>query len=479
MLFSFSKQMILLYLVGLNCDNLANSMFNVINGNRSSNGLNHLKSIQNLENAARDQALYMCENSNLTHDNPQGDLQQRVKRNGFKGYSIGENIAKSHSDNYNEVAKIWMDSPRHKKNILGDFNYTGIATCLDRKGARYWVQVFGKDTKSNDTDSSVVLEDNKNNNENYSKGDDDDSDPYYRNNNERNNNGRNNNERNRNERSNSGRNRRRTMPEITYRIPEILNGYCFRLEDCAPNQTMISSIGRPDGFTVTKYKTSFVPISTPVFASEPTVSTTFVYLTSTSAQPVVTITKTTSVTVERKDPPKSTTSTASQIKETVTVTKENVLTVTQSVEKVTTVTKDVENIVTVTRMMKMPNTSTYQIEKAVSYTIPVTQTYQMERSVERPYQMGKQNDFMGERSKPKFIQLIPEREISIDNLIQPTEMMNSDNTVDSMENSSRRRPVDENDKRMRNLLSGDRTGFLNMPCGTRDNPCIKTLFIRG
>lgn len=450
--------MILLFLVSLNCDNLANSMFNVINGNRSSSGLNHLKSIQNLENAARDQVLYMCENSNLTHDNPQGDLQQRVKRNGFKGYSIGENIAKSHSDNYNEVAKIWMDSPRHKKNILGDFNYTGIATCLDRKGARYWVQVFGKDTRSqdgNDTDSNVILED---------KNDmDDNTGSYYRNNN--------------------SRNRRRMAPEISYKIPEMLGGYCFRLEDCAPNQTMISSIGRPDNFTVTKYKTSFVPISTPVFMTEPQaiVSTTYVYLTSTSAPPVVTVTKTTSVTVERKEPPKKVESTIQpqNDKETITITRsvESILTVTQSitqsVEKVMTVTKDIENTVTITKTMKIPNT--FQVEKAISYTIPVTHTYQSEM----------REDFTGlerGRSRPKFIQLVPEKEVSIDNLIQSTEMMNSPGR--SNRNINERYMEDDNTgnnntRRLRDVLSGERSGFLNVPCGTRDNPCIKTLLLRG
>lgn len=144
------------------CANLANSMFTAINQKRRENGLMSLRSITNLESSAKDQALYMCENSILTHNNPSGDLQSRVKRNGFKGVLIGENIAKNHSDGFDEVIQMWMNSPLHKKNILGNYSYTGLATCLDKKGSRFWVQVFGSEndkSKKPESESDQVAVD--------------------------------------------------------------------------------------------------------------------------------------------------------------------------------------------------------------------------------------------------------------------------------------------------------------------------------
>lgn len=127
-------------------------MYNIINEYRLENNLTLLKLIPNLESAAKDQALYMCEERVLTHDNPIGSLRTRSIRHGFKGTSIGENIAKTGNDDFKKVVEVWMKSLKHKKNILGNFTYTGIATCLDKESKRYWVQVFGSDNDPNKTD---------------------------------------------------------------------------------------------------------------------------------------------------------------------------------------------------------------------------------------------------------------------------------------------------------------------------------------
>lgn len=140
--------------------NLANSMFAAINQKRKENGLSALRSIVNLQNSARDQVLYLCENSILTHDNPNGDLQQRVKRNGFDGSLIGENISKNHSDEIDIVIKMWMGSLNHRKNIMGNYKYTGVSTCVDKKGKRFWVQVFGNENSRNKQGKDLDSENN-------------------------------------------------------------------------------------------------------------------------------------------------------------------------------------------------------------------------------------------------------------------------------------------------------------------------------
>lgn len=122
---------------------LANNMINLINYNRQMKGLKPLKIISNLVATANDQALYMCENSTLTHNNSTGTLKSRSIRHGFKGTKVAENIAKHKSENIEEVVNAWMSSTNHKNIILGNFTYTGIGSCLDKNGNRYWAQVFG------------------------------------------------------------------------------------------------------------------------------------------------------------------------------------------------------------------------------------------------------------------------------------------------------------------------------------------------
>jgi len=141
--------LIILLLIKCHCSiDMAQSMFNIINSYRLGNDLKQLKIITNLDSVAKEQALHMCENRNLTHDNPIGGIETRAKRYGYTGTKIKENIAKTKNKDIEEVAKTWMTSEKHRKNILGNFAYSGVGTCLDKDGNRYWVQVFGTEKKS-------------------------------------------------------------------------------------------------------------------------------------------------------------------------------------------------------------------------------------------------------------------------------------------------------------------------------------------
>lgn len=266
--------------MGIYSANLAHSMLNLINSYRSQEGLRPLKSIQNLEGAAKDQALYMCENSSLTHENPGGDLQQRTKRNGFRGLSIGENIAKNHSDGYGEVGRMWMNSPLHKKNIMGDFTYSGIATCLDKDGNRYWAQVFGGDGQGgqeppsgNRMDGSFPPSDEtmpEGLGDSYSNPIDDQGSLEYKNI------ARPNSTSPRLDRR-SNRSPRESMapeakrPELSYKARSGSFGeICFNIDDCRPSRaarpfTAALDSGMPSKFTVTQVKTSYVPVSSIIY----------------------------------------------------------------------------------------------------------------------------------------------------------------------------------------------------------------------
>ena len=41
-----------------------------------------------------------------------------------------------------EAFQIWKNSSGHKKNMLGNYKYTGIGTAKDRRGTLYYTQIF-------------------------------------------------------------------------------------------------------------------------------------------------------------------------------------------------------------------------------------------------------------------------------------------------------------------------------------------------
>lgn len=458
------------------CENLANSMFNKINDYRATAGLKHLKSIRNLENAARDQALYMCENSTLTHLNTAGDLAERGKRNGFNGASIGENIAKSYNDSYDDVAKRWIESVKHKKNIMGDFNYTGVATCLDKNGSRFWVQVFGLDKDGSRSESSDVSIDEK---------------PEFQ---------------MLEYPNNLSRFKRDLMPETSFST----RPFCFKADECLQSQPQIPSLMQSVGpsevsrppcssatSSVSKSISSIMSVVTLFKSIAPetltVISTRNVYVTVPS---ISTFTITSTIENPKDVPEKtvtvtSTTETAPPEEETETVT------VTRNQKKTVTHTKTSEVVVTVTRQPKKRVTSTVEVKK----TVTVTET---PRKVEPVRELESDeflpnNDYVPMNVEPKMkfnenlteplnvkrfnavvdvIPEVPQRNNSRMENLSPLKSM--------QENNKDRKPYelqDRNDNKdwestMKEMLSGKRQYYRNA-CGTPSNPCIRTLIVRG
>jgi uncharacterized protein YkwD len=56
---------------------------------------------------------------------------------------IGENVA-SGPMSAREVVDGWLHSPGHKKNIEGNFTYTGIGYAKNKKGDIYFTQIFSR-----------------------------------------------------------------------------------------------------------------------------------------------------------------------------------------------------------------------------------------------------------------------------------------------------------------------------------------------
>ncbi|TBU04504.1 hypothetical protein CWI36_0755p0020, partial [Hamiltosporidium magnivora] len=162
----------IIFILGIVLGQYEKDMLRLTNEFRRENNLKELELYYPLEKTARMQAEFMCSIMKITHDGPEKKtrtLDRRLLLNDFVGENIGENIAKQQGDNYGEVFRIWKRSDKHKKNILGDYTYTGIYTCKDRRKNRYWVQVFGKPAsgkksskETNDRDSDSSKKESKN-----------------------------------------------------------------------------------------------------------------------------------------------------------------------------------------------------------------------------------------------------------------------------------------------------------------------------
>jgi uncharacterized protein YkwD len=66
----------------------------------------------------------------------------RIKAEGYPYRRAGENIATGRYDT-ERLMKGWVDSPHHKKNILGSFSQIGVACATGESGKRYWCVTFG------------------------------------------------------------------------------------------------------------------------------------------------------------------------------------------------------------------------------------------------------------------------------------------------------------------------------------------------
>ena len=97
-----------------------------------------------LAQAAQVQASDMAEHEEMTHRGSDGSTpSERIKRTGYRFLTSGENVAVFYPD-VPIVMQAWVDSPPHKKNILGDFTELGVARVEDKNGKPYWCVDFGK-----------------------------------------------------------------------------------------------------------------------------------------------------------------------------------------------------------------------------------------------------------------------------------------------------------------------------------------------
>ena len=96
-----------------------------------------------LQAAAEQHAKDMAAQGKMTHKGSDGSSSiHRISAKGYKYRRAGENIAAGHFT-VEALMKGWMESPHHKRNILGSFSQIGVACATGENGKRYWCVTFG------------------------------------------------------------------------------------------------------------------------------------------------------------------------------------------------------------------------------------------------------------------------------------------------------------------------------------------------
>lgn len=117
-------------------------VFNLINKQRTNNGLQALNVDNEVQRVARIKAEDMVANNYFSHNSPiYGSPFDMLKNFKISYKTAGENIAANSSNS--GAVNSWMNSSGHKANILNsNFNYTGIGVVNSSKYGKIFVQIF-------------------------------------------------------------------------------------------------------------------------------------------------------------------------------------------------------------------------------------------------------------------------------------------------------------------------------------------------
>ena len=117
-------------------------VFDLINSQRTQNGLSALKLDAETLRVARIKAQDMVDNNYFSHNSPTyGSPFQMLNSFKISYKTAGENIAGNSSNS--SAVTAWMNSSGHKANILNSsFNYTGIGVVKSSKYGKVYVQMF-------------------------------------------------------------------------------------------------------------------------------------------------------------------------------------------------------------------------------------------------------------------------------------------------------------------------------------------------
>ncbi|WP_339664821.1 CAP domain-containing protein [Maribacter arcticus] len=118
---------------------IESELFEMINTYRVSIGLNEMEFESTTYYYAGIHTSYMIENGITSHDKFSERAENISKRTG--AIFVAENVARNY-DTLEAAFEAWLDSPGHRQNLEGDYNYTAISIRPNSNGDLYFTQVF-------------------------------------------------------------------------------------------------------------------------------------------------------------------------------------------------------------------------------------------------------------------------------------------------------------------------------------------------
>jgi uncharacterized protein YkwD len=120
-------------------------ILDLTNQARARENLPPVKPNARLFEAARAHSANMARQDKMEHDLDGKKPSDRVTATGYRWSRVAENIAATDGDPPAVIFKGWMESPKHRANILNkDFSEIGIGIARSDKGDVYYTQDFGK-----------------------------------------------------------------------------------------------------------------------------------------------------------------------------------------------------------------------------------------------------------------------------------------------------------------------------------------------
>lgn len=114
----------------------------LINDYRASIGLNRLEKINHISFKSEEHDIYMINNKVFNHYDFYARSENIMEVLGAK--AVAENIAFNY-DSAKSVLNAWLNSPKHKVNIVGNFTHFGLAIKKDSvTGEKYYTNIFAK-----------------------------------------------------------------------------------------------------------------------------------------------------------------------------------------------------------------------------------------------------------------------------------------------------------------------------------------------
>ncbi|WP_416669281.1 CAP domain-containing protein [Egbenema bharatensis] len=121
---------------------LERATFQQINQHRRQNGLAALQRNSVINQQARQHSQAMANSRKLSHDGFSSRVRVIGNRIAYK--SAAENVAfnQGFSNPVAQAVNGWLRSPGHLKNIVGNYNLTGIGVAKNNQGEFYFTQIF-------------------------------------------------------------------------------------------------------------------------------------------------------------------------------------------------------------------------------------------------------------------------------------------------------------------------------------------------